>query len=110
MHCGRDFNSRRAQYNERKLRMSMTKATCLLCDCDGASSKATDHGNCLYFACPAAGCGNYETSNRAARLLAGNAAIKSMLREMVRNATAGSQVIGISVDSAGQLQAAIITT
>lgn len=55
-------------------------------------------------------CGNYETSNRAARLVAGNAAIKSMLREMVRNATAGSQVIGISVDSAEQLQAAIITT
>jgi hypothetical protein len=87
--------------------MSMTDATCVLCS-KPAKMEDADRGNCTYFACTNASCGDYEISKRAARQLRNNIERKGALCEMVSRANQNGQVIEICIASDGVMQASFI--
>jgi hypothetical protein len=72
----------------------MNDALCMLCN-EPAKKKETDCGNCSYFSCTNANCGNYEISNRAARELGGNMDRKESLRGIVSQAKQNGRAVDI---------------
>lgn len=88
--------------------MEQTASLCSLCG-HAAAMIDTDRGNRSYVACSSAECGDYEISKRAAREVANNSGRKRALIERIVQANVTGQVLEITVDANGQIQAASVT-